>query len=186
MKIPSGYYPSAVLSKDKDSPGAHRAAQIRISDDGRRYMGVTDGHIGLAFVVDEAELDEECVVPIEILEAVEKGAVTADQYRPDLSTSGDTIVAHIEPAGTTKRTIIADKPADLSPDLLGVIRKTQNLGDVVARVRISAKLLARLAKGMGTDRVELVIRSNHAAIEVRRYQTSDEFLGAVLATLAEQ
>ena len=184
MRIPRGFFPSRAAAKGRETDMRQNLADLNlVTRGGEAYLCATNGHI--AVVLKAEEFDPAADLPGHIpVEAVE-GAEThrTDEWNPKITAGPGAVIVDL--SEQPQQILSASRSeGTLYPDLLTVVQRAWSASPR-ATVRLNVKLLARLARAIGTEGVELGLHGEdgRSFITVRRALDDDRFM-ALMAPLA--
>lgn len=153
MRLPAGYKLSLACARTKEEieKASNLVDPVLSREGGRTYLSASTGILAVALQLDDVEPDDrDGWIPVEVIEGAEEHRT--DEYVP-LITAGDRY-ASVVLSEVPHQTLIATRCDTIPTPVLDlVLRTTGSVPD--AEIRVNAKLLLRLAKAIGTERVTL-------------------------------
>lgn len=185
MKLQRQFCPSLVAAcKTDERKYTPNLIDLKLTRSGSvGYLHATNGRIGIIAEVDELTADDvEGMIPAEAVSAAEDGL--EDNFTPTITAGKQDVVVDLSERPHSRTLIAKRYDVDLFPDLEGIVRTLRKKA-VVATVSFDVKLLARLAKALGTDSVTLRLRdtSGNGLVEVATTWGDSDRVRAVLAPL---
>ena len=154
MKIPPGFAPSRVCSRSKEeleSTPYGADPYLQRDDEGTPWLIATNGYSAMVVRVEEASDDLDGAVPVDATSAAEKHR--DDDWNPPITCGPKDAVAQLTQEAP-HLTLIAPRPEVLFPPVLDAIARCAEK-DPEFSVSFNVRLLSRLAKGLGVEKVTL-------------------------------
>lgn len=154
MKIPPGFSPSRVCSRSKEeleSTPYGADPYLQRDDDGTPWLVSTNGYSAMVVRVEEAAEDLDGAVPVDATSAAEQHR--DDDWNPPITCGPKDAVAQLSQEAPCL-TLIAPRPEVLFPPVLDAIARCAEK-DPEFSVSFNVRLLSRLAKGLGVEKVTL-------------------------------
>jgi len=154
MKIPPGFSPSRVCSRSKEeleSTPYGADPYLQRDDEGTPWLISTNGYSAMVVRVEEADEDLDGSVPVDATSAAEQHR--DDDWNPPITCGPKDAVAQLSQEAPCL-TLIAPRPEVLFPPVLDAIARCAEK-DPEFSVSFNVRLLSRLAKGLGVEKVTL-------------------------------
>lgn len=154
MRIPPGFAPSRVCSRSREeleSTPYGADPYLQRDDEGTPWLIATNGYSAMVVRVEEAGEDLDGSVPVDATSAAEKHR--DDDWNPPITCGPKDAVAQLSQEAP-HLTLIAPRPEVLFPPVLDAVARCAEKEPEFS-VSFNTRLLSRLAKGLGVEKVTL-------------------------------